>query len=267
MDLYTSFTSIQNKGLLWKLLADDGAFKSIPDNKASLVQEDFERKIKTIAIQIKPGDNLVNLDKRVITEMINDIEKYKNSIQEYNAADIAQKKQKAFQNELQNKQKEFDKFNTKPVPEKIDFSDNFDTPIGSEMDKILADQIALREKKLSMVLNSHDKETATKWIQNTGEKKIEEPVKLKIGEIVPIEKDAIVKPKKVAFVEENNDFLSLLKKKPVEAQPRIEEPRIEAPRIEASRMEASHSNEDTLSLLREILNKQNQILDILKKID
>jgi hypothetical protein len=49
----------------------------------------------------------------------------------------------------------------------------------------------------------------------------------------------------------------LLKKKTVEA-PRIEAPRIEAPLPQT---------EDTITLLREILNKQNQILDILKKID
>lgn len=261
MNLYTNFTSTQNKGLIWKLLADDGVFKSIPDNKASLVQEDFERKIKTIALQITPGDTLVNLDKRVITEMISDTEKYKNPIQEYNAADIAQKKQKAFQNELQNKQKEFDTFNTTPVPEKIDFSDDLDSPIGSEMDKILAEQIALREKQLSMVLNAHDKETATKWIQNPGERKSEEPVKLKIGENIPIEKESIekeskatiVKPKRVLFVEENDNFLSLLKKKTVE------EPHVEAATLPQT--------EDTLTLLREILAKQNQILNILKKID
>ena len=272
MNLYTSFTSNQNKGLIWKLLADDGVFKTIPDSKASLVQEDFERKIKTIAMQITPVDTLVNLDKRVITEMINDTEKYKNTVEEYNAADIAQKKQKAFQNELQNKQKEFDTFNTTPVPEKIDFSDDLDKPIGSEMDKILAEQIALREKQLSMVLNAHDKETATKWIQNPGEKKSEEqPIKLKIGENIQIEKDTIVKAKKVAFTEENDNFLSLLKKKPVEAK-HIEAPHIEAKHPEAEPslaalkpIEALQPIEDTLSLLREILNKQTQILELLKK--
>lgn len=262
MNLYTSFTSNQNKGLIWKLLADDGVFKTIPDSKASLVQEDFERKIKTIAMQITPVDTLVNLDKRVITEMINDTEKYKNTVEEYNAADIAQKKQKAFQNELQNKQKEFDTFNTTPVPEKIDFSDDLDKPIGSEMDKILAEQIALREKQLSMVLNAHDKETATKWIQNPGEKKSEEqPVKLKIGENIQIEKETIVKAKKVAFTEENDNFLSLLKKKPVEAKHIEAEPSLAA----LKPIEALQPIEDTLSLLREILNKQTQILELLKK--
>ena len=178
-------------------------------------------------------DNLANLDKRIIEEMMYDLNNFaKEEI--YNAAEIAERKQKAFQEELKNKQKEFDRLNKTPVPDKIDFSDNLDSPMGSEMDKILAEQVALREKQLNMVLKTQDKEAANKWIQNPVD--LKENIKLKIGEDIK----EPPKAKKVVFAEtiENDNFMALLKKK---------EP------------------EDTVAILREILDKQNQILGLLKQ--
>ena len=244
--LYEKFTSNQNKGMLWSLLCADIDFKTIPDQKANIVKKDFDQKIETIARQITPTDNLVNLCKRIISEMINDIEKYKSPEKMtlgYNAAEISQNRQKMFQEELTMKKKDFETFNAPAAPAKIDFADNLDSPIG-ELDKMLADQIALREKQLNMVLNTQDKEAASKWIQNEG-KKPEEPPKLKIGE--EIVRDT--KPKKVNFADtlsnDDNDFMALLKK--------------------TTRTEPSANIKDTDTLLREILNKQNQILELLTK--
>ena len=107
-----------------------------------------------------------------------------------------------------------------------------------------------------MVLQTQDKEAATKWIQNPSEViKPEEPAKLKIGENVKLDiKEPPIKAKKVNFsdnvannvgannVADNDNFLSLLKRK----EPQAEET-------------------NTLSLLREILEKQNQILNLLTK--
>ena len=260
--LYEKFTSNQNKALIWNLLSNDGAFNSIPGSQANRVKEEFDQKVKIISIQITSSDNLVNLDKRVISEMMNELKKYTHPktsddiTLNYNAADIAQKRQKAFEEELNTKKKDFDTFNNTPVPDKIDFSDNLDTPMGSEMDKILAEQIALREKQLNVVLQTQDKEAATKWIQNPSDvvkNDIIEPAKLKIGENVQLDiKEPQIKAKKVNFantvennvgannVGDNDNFLSLLKKK--------QEPA-----------------EESLSLLREILEKQNQILTLLTK--
>ena len=258
--LYEKFTSNQNKGMVWSLLCADIDFKTIPDHKANIVKKDFDQKIETIARQIIPADNLVNLCKRIISEMIKDIDKYKNPEKMtlgYNAAEISQNRQKMFQEELTMKKKDFETFNAPPAPAKIDFADNLDSPIG-ELDKMLADQIALREKQLNMVLNTQDKEAASKWIQNEGKKpegtyikpegtyiKSEEPPKLKIGE--EIARDT--KLKKVNFADtlsnDDNDFMALLKK--------------------TTRTEPSANIKDTDTLLREILNKQNQILELLTK--
>jgi hypothetical protein len=245
--LYNKFTSNQNKGMVWKLLCDDGIFNNIPANKAAQVKDAFDQKFETLARQITSVDNLVNLDKRIITEMINDVNKYKQTSEmtlTYSAAEIAQNRQKVFQDELKNKKKEFDALNSTPVPEKIDFSDNLDTPMGSEMDKILAEQIAMREKQLNMVLKTQDKEAANKWIQNPGDANdLNENIKLKIGEELVKEP---IKAKKVVFADtvENDNFMALLKRK---------EP-----------ASTKTSDDTSLDILREILAKQNQILDLLK---
>ena len=245
-ELYNKFTSNQNKGMVWKLLCDDGVFNNIPENKAPFVKDAFDTKFEMLARQLNPMDNLINLDKRVITEMINDVNKFKKNEEmtlAYSAAEIAQTRQKVFESELKNKKKEFDILNSTPVPEKIDFSDNLDAPMGSELDKILAEQIALRENQLNMVFKTQDKEAASKWIQNPSE--VKENIKLKIGGEVLAE---TVKVKKVVFVDtvENENFMALLKKKePVSTKPNDEPTPI-------------------LALLREILEKQNQLLDLLK---
>ena len=279
-ELYTQFIANKNKGLVWNLLYEDGAFNSVPENKVELIKAEFDRKFETIGAQINPNDNLINLDKRVISEMIQDIKKHRDSNREsgtreagtreagnreYNTADISQRRQKVFQEELNNKKKDFDNFNSTPVPDKIDFADELDSPIGSEMDKILAEQIALREKQLHMVLKTQDKEAATKWIQNPSDNKTEEPVKLKIGGNVsldiqmktdpPVKSEPLVKSeppvklKKVNFLDlaplandDNDNFLALLKKKDTLT---------------------NDTDTDTLSLLREILKKQTQILELL----
>ena len=261
-DLYSKFLSHQNKAIVWKLLGNDGAFMNIPEAKAQQVKDTFDRKFEAISLQITPNDNLMNLDKRIITEMLDELNKYKAKSQEemtlgYNAADIAQQRQKVFETELINKKKEFDTFNNTPVPEKIDFSDSLDTPIGSEMDKILAQQIALREKQLNMVLKTQDKEAATKWIQTPNDTKVVEAVKLKIGENIQLDVKEESKVKKVAFADvvaradtvafadteekpfDNMNFMSLLKKKDTTPP------------------------DEVITLLREILAKQNQLLELL----
>ena len=248
-DVYTKFTSNQNKSVVWKLLGENGIFNSIPDSKAGLIKHEFDRKFEAIANQLTPADTLINLDKQVMREIIKDLAKYMEvAPRMYNAAELAQIKQKKFESEFNNKKKEFDVY-TPPAPPKIDFSDNLDSPLGSEMDKILADQIALREKQLNMVLSSQDKEAATKWLQNPGDDK--NPIKLKIGE-------NIEKPKKVVFALDENtedEFFSLLKKNTA----------VERASAAGITSAANTSAPDMMSLLQTILDKQNEILELLNK--
>jgi hypothetical protein len=286
MDITKKFTSNENKGFIWKLMCDEKLFTDIPDNKSLMVKNAFDLIVETISNKITPQDSLINLNKHVISEMISKITNYTSPSQllsdidsssmtlNYNAAEISKTRQTKFQNEFTNKKQEFDKFNNVPVPEKIDFSDNLDSPIGSELDKMLAEQIAMREKQLNMVLQTQDKNAANEWIQNPGVKipdtikdeniKYEtikhENIKIKIGEsIQELKFNEPVKTKKVNFMDNNNisyskqsneneneNFLSLLKKKE-----------------EYTIKNDTNDTNETISMLKEILKNQNLILQLL----
>ena len=134
------------------------------------------------------------------------------------------------------------------------------------MDKILAEQIALREKQLNMVLETQDKTAASKWLQN-GQTQVQQQVQpqsqpnaLKIGEAIRIEEPLLLSPrKKVNFVEPiADDFMSLLKKIPVQA---LAAP-VQALAVPVQAL-AAPTQDTIIELLTEILAKQNKILDIL----
>ena len=150
------FTSIKNKAFLWDLMRNNNMFQTVPENKAGLVKDIFDKKIATIGLQIMPTDQLVQLNKRVISEMVN---VFAQEVVEpplqiiYNSAELLQQRQSKFDMEFKQKQSEFEKINNKPTPSKIDFTDKIeDKPLGAEMDKILAEQIAWRERELNLVL-------------------------------------------------------------------------------------------------------------------
>ena len=147
------------------------------------------------------------------------------------------------------------------MPDKIDFADKLDTPMGAEMDRILAEQIALREKQLTFIgppppppadtkgLTATTPLIATTPLLATTPLTQVLPTQLTIGE--EINSNIIVSPlspirKKVNFIEPNTeDFMNLLKKTPP----------------------SDVSNETTQSvkdMLLEILNKQTQILALLQ---
>ena len=275
--IYSQFISNQNKGLLWKLMHEKGTFNGIPEENAKLVKQEFDIKIANISASITITDQLINLNKRAINDMVQDIDKYKmrhnkpdTMTSMYNAGDLAQQRQKVFENEVKRKQNDFEKFSAAPVPKKIDFSDKLDTPLGAEMDKILAEQIALREKQLNMVLEGFPSPATTQtsapsWVKpisTTNESnggsftpllKIGETINVPIHPVpihpvpihpVPIHPVPILR-KKVNFSEEpdtydNNIVLAI-----------------------EDTVEDVDNMKNIKEMFTEILNKQNQILELL----
>jgi hypothetical protein len=151
-----------------------GVFKGIPDMYLEQVKRDFENKINIIKPNIQPKDTLITLNKRVLTEMMIDMAKYKGvpsapmqtqvpSI--VTAKDISAQRQDQFRSVFEKKKEEFNLFSNKP-PSSIDFSDKLDKPIGSEIEDMLAATIARRNNDLNIVLDKQDTLTATKWINS-----------------------------------------------------------------------------------------------------
>ena len=258
--LYTQFISNENKGLVWSLLTENDAFKDIPNHKAPIIKNIFDSNINEIGQKINPSDNLINLNKVIITNMMNEVKNHKSMKMDsiYNASELSQQRQKMFEDELSNKKKEFDKLNNKPVPDNIDFSDNLDSPIGEDMDKILKAQIEIRETQLNNVLNTQNQDEAKKWISTTNiidNNNNDNDKKIKIGENINLDINDLTKQKKKVIFEdeikkenenETNDFMSLLKRKKTIPAP--------APAPAPAQIH---------EMLKEILDKQNQILELL----
>ena len=284
-NLYNQFNSMSNKGMIWNLLSNNNAFSNIPDNKYNLIKETFDKKVSIMAEQInETNDRLINLNKKIISDMVvylNDIKQKNNSnsVPElYSANDLSQQRRKRLNDELIAKQNEFENLTKVNIPETPDFSDKLDTPIGSEMDKMIAEQVALREQQLNNVLNRQDPEEAKKWIDNNND----DVVKLKIGEDINVDLNSSnssnsASPKKqvsfsdnlVSQINSNNNnnnntqqsidsdnFMALLKKK---------SPSATDPSAMNNNNISNDDNNDIKQILREILDKQNQILTFLQK--
>jgi hypothetical protein len=281
MSLSIEFNSTKNKGTLWNLMYENGLFDGIESKFVNNVKTDFEKKISQISLNISQVDNLTILNKQVIADMMNNILKYKNSEASpqlpqppplITSTEITEQRQKVFNNVLQTKKNEFDSMMNKNVPNKIDFSDIADKPIGSEMDKILAETIAWREKQLNVVLETQDQKEASAWINREQDKdsnnkssikniKIGQPTILDNENIVNLKKPVIEKhvnfdlssdtKSKNDYINTDN-FLSMLKQKSND-------------NTDINQSTINSSFEEIKSMLSEIINNQKLILACLGK--
>jgi hypothetical protein len=277
MSLSTEFNSTKNKGTLWNIMYENGLFDDIESKYVNNVKNDFEKKISEISLNISQVDNLTILNKQVISDMMNNILKYKNEKTDelppplINSSDITDQRQKVFNNVLQTKKNEFDTMMNKNIPNKIDFSDVADKPIGSEMDKILAETIAWREKQLNVVLEKQteasawinreqDKDTNTNTATSIKNIKIGQPTILDNKNIVTLKKTAIEKHVNFDLSEtkpqndyvNTDNFLSMLKQKTDDA-------------IDINLSTMNSSFEEIKSMLSEIINNQKIIISNIGK--
>ena len=235
----SDFTSIQNKGIIWEILIEQKLFEGIDQKHKYEIKDLFENTILMIENQGK-GLSLIEKNKEVIKNMVLRLESFKPqpiiSKREYTNEEIHKERQKTFETELKRKQTEFDGLSRKP-PEKIDFSDKLDEKIGDKMDSLLAEAIAAREFQMNQVIQTHNPETASKWIVggnnlnvgingNEHQSNQEQPKNLKIGNETHIQENQIVildksknnnhdKKMKVSFNEANNEIHNFSKDSPI----------------------------------------------------
>ena len=275
-DIASNFKSNHNKGIIWGLLNEHDVFNGIDNRYVNNIKTEFDNKVEQIYNSISNTDTMLTLNKKVISEMITEMTKYKTQIQVQtiqngvNAkdnipitnADAQLQKQTLFQKNLQTKQNEFETLINKPKPNTIDFSDNngTDKPNASEMERKLAETIAWREKQLNVVIDTQNKtETsiseANKWINHDNISSSENIPILKIDKNTPVDINVInldnKSKKKVSFPETNESetfeskFLSLLKKKDTHNT-------------------SFNLNEDIIIMktqIKELIDKQNNILE------
>ena len=162
-----SFTSQDNKRLLWGLMADSNVFAGIPDTKVEEVKRLFEKEILDIS---NTNGSLLDKNKQILLSMNTKLNPFRVSnipqqTQNQNdlvtSKDIAEERREKMNSKLQNKQEEFNKLISAEKPKEIDFADAAEEkPIGSEMDNLLADMMEKRSKQLNQVMQSQDTNAA-----------------------------------------------------------------------------------------------------------
>ena len=213
----STFTSSENKGLLWSVLHAGGRFNGVPDASLKKVQvmfettlnemnEAFQKTNQSIDLNVmnkeavyaicKKLDNLMaDENKKTIID-----QKKQQQIPQletvYRAEDIQKERQSAFNMELKKKEEEMLSIIKLKKPDEIKFLDDvYDKPIGNDMERLLAETLASRERELEQLNNStgkEDKIVAEKWINPNTSKDVINPNLNYVN-------DSFEKKKKVSF--------------------------------------------------------------------
>ena len=213
----STFTSSENKGLLWSVLHAGGRFNGVPDASLKKVQvmfettlnemnEAFQKTNQSIDLNVmnkeavyaicKKLDNLMaDENKKTIID-----QKKQQQIPQletvYRAEDIQKERQSAFNMELKKKEEEMLSIIKLKKPDEIKFLDDvYDKPIGDDMERLLAETLASRERELEQLNNStgkEDKIVAEKWINPNPNKDSTSPNLNHVN-------DSLEKKKKVSF--------------------------------------------------------------------
>ena len=170
------FISNNNKGLIWGLLQESNIFDGIENENFARIQTLFEDTISSVH---RSNTNLSLLEKNKLTmntliKKINDEKsKPKKSIQMvYRAEDIQNKREQEFNVKLKEQQDNLNKMINPTKPKAMSFNDetsNEDKPIGDDMDRLIAERLATRERELEIPQITKETE---QWLNNNREVKL-----------------------------------------------------------------------------------------------
>jgi hypothetical protein len=170
--------SAQNKELLWATLHESGAFAGLSRDQFQPVQSAFDRSVQQAAAKSGAAVSLSDANKHVIRDFMQVLrtfqtqtplpEKKKKIELIYRSEDIQGERASEFDRQLRLKQAEMDSFLTLKKPDDVIFADKDkgmgeDKPIGDEMSRLIANELAAREREL-VQLKPEDIKRAQQWI-------------------------------------------------------------------------------------------------------
>jgi len=197
------FNSNNNKGLIWGLLQESNIFQGIDDKQFPKIQAILEETINNIEATQSTND-LMTKNKMAMEELIFKINTEKNKKVKsskvqmiYTSDDLSKQREDNFNSKLKQQQDNLNTYINPQVPEEPKFKDDGDKPIGGDMDRLIAERMASRERELDIPQISKE---AEEWINNS-------------NEVKPLPEIAIDSDKKVTFdlepepEQENNSML------------------------------------------------------------
>lgn len=234
MSSHPSFSSVENKRLIWSSLVESAYFKGFPANQKDMVK----RVLDSVVHEVSQSPTTSSLpvpekNREVVKQMVSyrdlwaqdgTIGDQKSSsgqwqqqqhprqqhryshgaeshgyVSQVTAEELREQREKAFNKSLMEKQAEMEGYLNGSRPQDIDFSDNTqEQRIGGDMERLVAEAEAERRRQMDGLFSegpSGNKE-AEKWV-NGGR-----PLKIDDGETLPIESQIIPSPRRVRFSDE-----------------------------------------------------------------
>lgn len=149
-----------NKALLWDILQSEGAFNRLPGQDPREAQEVLERAIRVCcALPEAAALTLVDLNKRILGEVIGAIGKSAKRPRP-NASETLEQAASRHESDLRAAA-------SPPKPNRPNFSDTLDGPIGDKMDGMLAAMVAERESQTVEAKSLHEKDPRTAALVHT----------------------------------------------------------------------------------------------------
>ena len=210
-----SADSVKNKELLWGTLQESGAFAGLTMDQFQPVQSAFDRVVQQAA---RSSMSLSDTNKHIIREFMqvlrsvqiqnptqnptqnpiqnptpnpnNNATKKKKIEMVYRADDLKNERANEFERQLREKQAEMDSFLTLKKPTDVSFADasiDEDKPIGDEMSRLIANELAAREREL-VQLKPEDIKKAQQWIGATSDNSINANATITPSTTVPSKK-------------------------------------------------------------------------------
>jgi hypothetical protein len=168
------FNSNNNKGLIWGLLQESNIFQGIDDKQFPKIKAILEDTINNIEATQSTND-LMTKNKMAMEELIFKINTEKNrkvkssKVQMiYTSEDLSKQREDNFNNQLKQQQENLNTYINPKTPEEPKFKDDGDKPIGGDMDRLIAERMASRERELDIPQISKE---AEEWINNSNEVK------------------------------------------------------------------------------------------------
>ena len=270
----SDFSSNENKGMMWQLLYEQGAFNNISNNYINNIKGYFDKIVNVI--NTKRELDLTNKNKLLLTEIVKYLEQYKENSRHVTRP--LEEVQIKLDKDLKEKEKEFIELIKRPSPAEIDFTEKIDDPLKeSSINSMLNKMIAEREIEISNIIppppekketnNNNDnkddnnKNNNIKELDKDKDKdKDKDNINIMISdEIKPVKKltnDFFKNLSKSNVTEKNNKIVS------------FNEDFNEDEEYENDRYNSQivYTNNNIMNLLQKLLNNQEVILTNQKKI-
>jgi hypothetical protein len=161
----TDFSSNENKGMMWQLLYEQGAFNNISITYISNIKGDFDKIVNVI--NTKRELDLTNKNKLLLTEIVKYLEQYKENSRHVTRP--LEEVQIKLDKDLKEKEKEFIELIKRPSPTEIDFTEKIDEPLKeTNINSMLNKMIAEREIEINNIIPPIPEKKETDNDKNNG---------------------------------------------------------------------------------------------------